>query len=86
MVNKAFTMLDKNGSGTITVDDIACIYDVSRNPEFLEGKKSKDEILMEFLNNFDGPRGNNDGCVTYDEFKDYYSDLGMSTPSDEYFV
>ena len=25
-------------------------------------------------------------CVTWDEFYDYYSDLSMSTPSDEYFV
>jgi Ca2+-binding EF-hand superfamily protein len=56
------------------------------NPEFLEGKKTKPEILTEFLNNFDGARGNNDGCVTWDEFYDYYSDLSLSTPSDEYFI
>lgn len=86
MVKKAFKMLDKDSSGKITVSDIAGIYDVSMNPEFLEGRKSKDEILMEFLNNFDGPRGNNDGIVTWEEFYDYYSDLSMSTPSDEYFV
>ena len=86
MVKKAFKMLDKDSSGKITVQDIGGIYDVSMNPEFLEGRKSKDEILMEFLNNFDGPRGNNDGVVTWEEFYDYYSDLSMSTPSDEYFV
>jgi len=68
MVKKAFAMLDKSGNGTITVSDIAGIYDVSQNPEFLEGRKTKDEILAEFLNNFDGPRGNNDGQVTWDEF------------------
>lgn len=56
------------------------------NPEFLEGKKTKDEILAEFLNNFDGARGNNDGIVTWGEFYDYYCDLSMSTPSEEYFV
>ena len=56
------------------------------NPEFLEGKKTKDEILAEFLNNFDGARGNNDGIVTWAEFYDYYCDLSMSTPSEEYFV
>jgi hypothetical protein len=61
-------------------------FNGSLSPEFLEGRKTKDEILAEFLNNFDGPRGNNDGCVTWEEFCDYYSDLGMSTPSDEYFV
>ena len=61
MVKKAFMMLDKDASGQITVSDIAGVYDVSMNPEFLEGRKTRDEILAEFLNNFDGPRGNNDG-------------------------
>jgi Ca2+-binding EF-hand superfamily protein len=50
MTMKAFAMLDKNNSGTITVDDIATIYDVSRNPEFLEGRTTKDQILTNFLN------------------------------------
>ena len=86
MVKKAFMMLDKDGSGKVTVSDIVGIYDVSMNPEFLEGRKTRDEILGEFLNNFDGPRGNNDGTLTWEEFYDYYSDLSMSTPSDEYFV
>lgn len=45
----------------IKVNDIDGIYDVSMNPEFLEGRKTKHEILAEFLNNFDGARGNNDG-------------------------
>jgi len=86
MVEKAFAMLDKSGEGTITIEDIAGIYDVSMNPEFLEGRKTREEILADFLNNFDGARGNNDGKVSRDEFFDYYTDLSMSTPSDEYFV
>lgn len=86
MVEKAFNMLDKDGSGQITVSDIVGIYDVSMNPEFIEGRKSKEEILAGFLNEFDGARGNNDGIVTRQEFFDYYTDLSMSTPSDEYFV
>ena len=43
-------------------------------------------VLAVFLNNFDGARGNNDGVVTKQEWDDYYTDLSMSTPSDEYFV
>ena len=42
MVKKAFSILDTNGSGNITIGDISHVYDVSMNPEFLEGKKSKD--------------------------------------------
>jgi len=45
MALKAFAMMDKNGSGTITIQDIAQIYDVSRNPEFIEKRKTKDQIL-----------------------------------------
>ena len=86
MVEKAFQMLDKDNQGGITLSDIAGIYDVSMNPEFLEGRKTRDEILMDFLNNFDGAKGNNDGQVSKQEFVDYYTDLSMSTPSDEYFV
>ena len=86
MVNKAFAMMDRDGSGQLTIGDIASIYDVSMNPEFLEGRKTRDEILQDFLNNFDGARGNNDGTVTKQEWDDYYTDLSMSTPSDEYFV
>ena len=56
------------------------------NPEFIEGRKSKEQILTDFLANFEGSRGNKDGIVSKDEFFDYYTDLSMSVPSDEYFV
>jgi Ca2+-binding EF-hand superfamily protein len=42
--------------------------------------------LEEFLNGFDGMRGNNDGTISRQEWNDYYTDLSMSLPSDEYFV
>ena len=86
MVDKAFGMMDRDGSGQITIQDIGSIYDVSMNPEFLEGRMSREEILQAFLNNFDGAKGNNDGVVSKKEWDDYYTDLSMSTPSDEYFV
>jgi len=57
-------MMDKDGSGTICIEDIGSIYDVSMNPEFLEGRKTREQILMDFLNNFDGAKGNNDGRVS----------------------
>ena len=56
------------------------------HPDFLSRKKTRDEIVREFLNLFDGARGNNDGILTWDEFVDYYGDLSMAIPSDEYFV
>lgn len=86
MVNKAFELVDRSRNGTITVEDIDAIYDVSQNQDFIDGKKTREEILQEFLNGFDGMRGNNDGRITKQEWDDYYTDLSMSLPSDEYFV
>lgn len=85
MVDKAFDIMDKDGSGQITVEDIKHLYDVSVHPDFLEGKKTKEEILEEFLDGFDGLRGNNDGVVTKQEWNSYYGDLAMSCPTEDYF-
>ncbi len=79
-------MLDRDRSGQLNIKDLLGVYDVSMNPEFIEGRKSREQILTEFLNNFEGVRGNRDGNITRDEFFDYYTDLSMSIPSDEYFV
>jgi len=54
MVAKAFAMLDKSNTGAINMGDVANIYDVSMNPEFLEGRKTREEILTDFLSNFEG--------------------------------
>jgi Ca2+-binding EF-hand superfamily protein len=59
---------------------------VTKSKDYQSGKKTREEILQDFLNSFDGLRGNNDGVITYQEWVDYYTDLAMSTPSDEYFV
>ena len=41
MVMKAFAMMDKSGTGTITTSDIVNIFDVSRNPDFIEGRLTR---------------------------------------------
>ncbi len=86
MVQKAFALMDKDGSGKITVADIAHIYDVSQNQDFNEGRKTKDAILDDFLSGFEGAKGNRDGVISWDEWLDYYTDLSMSLSDDLYFV
>lgn len=61
MVEKVFNMLDKDKSKVITVDDIKNIYDPSHNKEVLSGKKTKEQVLTDFLNNFEKDK---DGKVT----------------------
>lgn len=86
MVQKVFQMLDRDGSGQITVRDVIGIFDVSLNPDFIQGKKTREQIVKDYLNNFDGAAGNNDGVIRSEEFFDYYTDISMNLPSDEYFV
>lgn len=86
MVEKAFAQMDRNGSGEITVKDVDAIYDVSQNADFIEGKLTREEVIMQFLDGFDGMKGNNDGKITWNEWLDYYTDLSMSLPDDRYFV
>jgi Ca2+-binding EF-hand superfamily protein len=86
IVEKAFGIIDKDGSGCLDVNDIAGIYNVDNHPQVLKGEITKEEALEQFLDGFDGAAGNNDGSVTMTEFKSYYGDLSASVPSDEYFV
>ena len=86
MVWKAFSIMDRDNSGKIEAGDVAHMYDVSQHREFIEGTKTKEEILHDFLNSFDGCRGNNDGIITKEEWYEYYTDLSVSIPSDDYFV
>lgn len=85
MVDRAFALLDKDGSGVISGKDIAHLYDVSHHKEFKEGTMTKDQVIAEFLDSFDGMKGNNDGKITKQEFVDYYTDLAVSCPTEEYF-
>lgn len=86
MVEKAFSIMDRDGSGQITCSDVGHMYDVTAHRDFIEGSKTKEQIIGEFLDSFDGAAGNGDGAVTKEEFFDYYTDLGISLPSDDYFV
>jgi len=86
IVRKAFDLMDKDGSGFVTIKDIINIYDVSRNKDFIEGKKSREDILKDFLSGFEGVKGNRDGTITWEEWNDYYTDLSMSLVDDNHFV
>ena len=66
--------------------DLAVDVDKNFEPhyEVIEGKKSEDQVLTEFLSTMEGITGNHDGIVTFDEFKQYYTELSASIPTDTY--
>lgn len=87
IVDLAFDVLDKDGSGLVDIDDIKNVYDTSRHPDVIHKLKTRDEVLKEILMAFEGGKKNSekDGIVDRKEFQDYYANVSASIDNDEYF-
>jgi Ca2+-binding EF-hand superfamily protein len=83
LIGLAYKKLDLTGDGKVTVDDLKVNYDVSFHPDFKSGLMSKEQILKEFLQQWDTI--NKDGTVTIEEFEEYYKDVSASIDDDDYF-
>lgn len=79
----AFKKLDKTGNGIVDVEDLLVNYDVTFHPKFRSGEMSKNDILNEFMAQWDTKQ--RDGKVTLDEFEEYYADVSASIDEDDYF-
>lgn len=82
-VQMAFNLMDKDGSGKITKEDLASSYDFSQDPQVISGEITEDEAAMLFLSNFE--RSSVDGVVTLAEFIEYYNDISAEIDDDSYF-
>jgi len=70
---RAFKIMDKDGSGILDLSDIKGVYNAKKHPDVIQGKKTEDEVLVEFLHTFEIHHGNHnddprDGSVTPNEW------------------
>eukprot|EP01139_Manchomonas_bermudensis_P009846 Amastigsp_a339628_1865.p1 type:complete len:215 gc:universal Amastigsp_a339628_1865:662-18(-) len=84
LVDAAFNKLDANGSGTITVEDVARMYDPRHHPKYVSGEWDAEKVFLQFLKSFDSP-ADPDGTVTREEFHNYYAGVSASIDLDVYF-
>jgi len=61
LVTKAFNKLDADKSGTLEVNDVKQFYNAKNHPDVKSGKKTEDEILLDFLETFDVHRSMSSG-------------------------
>ena len=83
LVHLAFNILDKDGNGAIDPDEVISLYNASKHPDVIAGRKTE-EVMEEFLHTFD-VGGEVDGKVTKQEFTNYYSNISASIDNDDYF-
>jgi calcyphosin len=53
IAKKAFNILDNDRSGVVNIDDIRQLYNAKSHPDVRAGKKTEDDVLMEFLDTFE---------------------------------
>ena len=80
----AYDKLDVNKDGSVTLEDIATLYDASYHPDVRDGKRTKEEVLREFMSQWDTQV--KDGIITFSEFCDYFADVSASVDTDDYFA
>jgi len=91
LAKQAFKKLDRDGSGFVDIEEIKDLYDTSKHPDVISGKKTRDQVLVEFLETFETHHatlhgGRPDGQVTLEEFIEYYTNISASIDNDEYFA
>ena len=53
LVRRAFQQLDVDGNGVLEVSDVRQLYSADKHPDVVAGKRTRDEVLQEFLDTFE---------------------------------
>lgn len=90
LAEKAFKILDKDHSGVLNIDDIKGVYNGKKHPDVIQGKKTEEEILGEFLDTFEAHHSiehpnQRDRQISIEEWVEYYNNVSMSIDDDQYF-
>eukprot|EP00826_Nyctotherus_ovalis_P036661 TRINITY_DN3273_c0_g1_i18.p1 TRINITY_DN3273_c0_g1~~TRINITY_DN3273_c0_g1_i18.p1 ORF type:complete len:215 (-),score=103.12 TRINITY_DN3273_c0_g1_i18:68-712(-) len=85
-VEKIFAGLDPKKTGKVSIDDLCKWYSVDKNPDFISGKKTREELLKEFLAYFEHYPTYKDGYITKDDFFDYFANISTLMIDDDQFA
>lgn len=93
LVQRAFKKLDRNNNGVVEIDDLVGVYNASKHPAVVEGRKTAEQVLGEFLETFETHHNlmyhegaaSHDQTITEDEFIEYYTNVSTSIDDDIYF-
>lgn len=84
IVHQAFAKIDKEESGSITLEALRHAYDVTSNPKYEAGIETREQILKNFIDHFEEHHHKN-RPITLEDFENYYAALSASVDDDTYF-
>ena len=92
LVNSAFSKLDTTRKGVLNMNIIRGGFIPKGHPDVINGKKTEQEVLAEFLDNFDyhfnllnQGRNPDDEEITNQEFIDFYRYISAGIEDDSFF-
>lgn len=85
-VAKMFAALDPKKTGKVSLEDLSKWYSVDKNPDFISGKKTREELVKEFLAYFEKAPTYKDGYITKEDFFDYFTNLSTLMVDDDLFM
>jgi Ca2+-binding EF-hand superfamily protein len=53
LIGQAYNKLDRDGNGWVDINDIKGVYSARTHPDVVSGKKTEEQILLEFLETFE---------------------------------
>ena len=92
LITILFETFDKNRKGFVDLDDIRNAYNPINHPDVLNGKRTEDEVLAEFLDNLqyhfsllksDKEQENNK--INIEEFLAFFNNISAGIEDDDYF-
>lgn len=71
----------------VDLKDVRGVYKVNHHLDFIAGKKTEEELLIDFLSDFKSPRSRGlfDGSLDRGDFEQYYRAVSASVDDDDYF-
>lgn len=88
-----FIILDKDNDGLVSMSDLKQVFNSKMHPEVMQGKRSSEAVLIEFLETVEdhhilltGLSSAKEAGVSLEEFLDYYKNVAFFYEKDEMFA
>jgi|DEB0MinimDraft_12_1074336.scaffolds.fasta_scaffold11532_2 calcyphosin len=87
LVKQAHQFLADRTGAELQVENCKDLYDAKRHPDVIQGKRTLDNVMVEFIETFEAHHnlGGGDRNVSLNEWLDYWTSVSATIESDDQF-